>query len=700
MNYNDYSNETDQKFTHIRLGLLGGFLLVCLVVFAGLLFHTQVVKGADYLKQSVRTITRSEKVEASRGIITDRNGKVLVSNRQSYTLTFDAALLSKEDDENAAIAHLLQLCESRNVSWEDNLPISSSEPFVYTLDSYNDTLRKRFLSFLQGIKHSGETLLPEDYALEDLTAEKLAARGLTAPALLEILGDEKHFALDEGFSAPDARKVIGVRYELEVRKYVNTSAYIMAEDIDRTMISLLSDGHYAGAKVGSTNLREYKTNYAAHILGYVRRLSPEDYQELKDSYDMDDWIGKDGAEAAFESYLKGTDGRRTIYTNAEGKVTSELYSVDPQPGSTVALTIDIDFQQAMEEALAETISKMNREDGNYARGGAAVSVEVGTGAVLGMASYPTYNLSTLGADYNTLEANPGAPMLNRATSGTYPPGSTLKPATAIAALQENKITISQRIRDTGWWNYPGTTRDGTWCWNHAGHGLVNVTEAVKVSCNYYFAEMGYRLGMDTLRQYLSSFGLGEPSGIEIAEKTGTLPENPQGQDQAPWAAYGQSTQVYTPVQLANYIATLVSGGDRYAAHLLKSVKTYDNSQVLYSEESQEPLSRLNIAPANLSAVMEGMHELTTSGSVSGYFRNCVVSVGAKTGTAQLGGKVTNNGVFVCFAPYEDPEIALAVVIEKGGSGSALASTAVNILNAYFTKDEIGTAIIGEGQLLQ
>ena len=704
MDFNELRNESEKKHTLLRIDLIGGFLGVCLLLFAGLLFYTQKINGAEYLSQSVRTITRSEKVEASRGIITDRNGKVLVSNRQTYTLTFDTSLLSKEDDQNTCILRLLQLCRQQGVTWADNFPISSAAPFTYELDGLSDTMGKRFLLFLQQTKQDGETLVPKSWELEDLTAENLEAQGLTAQKLVELLRDEDHYALEGDLSDDEARMVIGVRYELELRKKeITNTSYIMAEDITTEMISMIADGNYAGAKVSSSNLREYNTDYAAHILGYVLRLDAEDYQELKDQgYDMDDWVGKAGVEQAFESYLKGTDGRRTIFTNADGKVTSEIYSTDPQPGNTVALTIDIDFQQSVEEALAKTVSSMNRQDGHTTRGAAAAAVEIGTGDVLALASYPTYNLETFREEIASLSTDESKPMWNRATSGTYPPGSTLKPVTAIAALEEGKVGLHETLYCDGYWEYPNTTygKYGTWCWRYSGCGLLTITSAIRESCTFFFADMGYRLGMTTLREYFSAFGLGQSTGIEISESTGLLPENPEGEDQAPWAGYGQGNQLYTPLQLANYIATLVDGSTRYPAHLLKSVKTYDNSQVIYSEEEQEPLSTLDIDPDNLEAVLEGMRELAAEGSVSSYFKNCVVTAGAKTGTAQLGSGITNNGVFVCFAPYEDPQIALAVVIEQGGSGAALASTAVEILNAYFTKEEIGTVILGEGQLLE
>lgn len=699
----DFDNDNDIKYLHLRLYSLIGLLLVCLTAFSVALFNTQIVHGEDYLQESVRTITLRETVEASRGNLTDRNGQILVSNRSSYTLTFDPSLLPKDADENAAILRLLELCRNQGVVWEDTLPISAADPYVYTLDGLGDVSRSRFLTFLQ--KGTGKTaLVNQDLTLENFTAAYLTGIGLTPQVLLERL--RTLFEIPDTYSDADARLVVGVQYEMALRKVVNTNAYILADDIDTKFISLLSDGDYGGARVGSSSVREYRTNYAAHVLGTVGTIYAEEYPALKEQgYKLDDWIGKSGAESAFESHLRGTDGTRVVTTTADGKVTSELYTKEPQPGNNVALTIDLDFQKAVEDILGTTVSEMTKKDG-IPRGAGVAVIQVGSGEVLSLASYPTYDLSTYSENAVALNTDPAAPLYNRATSGLYAPGSTFKPLTAVAALESGVITTSTKIRDPGRYTFYAPTYQPK-CWIYPGnHGLINVTEAIKVSCNCFFYEVGRRMGIDTLDKYATAFGLGQHTGIEIGDKAGVLagPAYSASVDQ-PWyggntiqAAIGQSDNLFTPLQLANYIATLVGGGEHYSAHLLKSLKSYDNSQVLYAGEVS-PQNVVDIAPSTLDAVKEGMHQLTTSGSIASYFRNCVVDAGAKTGTAQITNQKTNNGVFVCFAPYDDPEIALAIVIEKGGSGSALASTAVTILNAYFTAEEVGSVLLGEGQLL-
>ena len=677
-----------------RRAVLAGFLVAVLCGYVGALYYTQIVRGASYLEQSVRTITQQETVEASRGIITDRNGRTLVSNRSSYNLTFDSSLLKAGDDENEAILRLIQLCQKYGVAWGDNLLITQTQPFAYTVDSASSTQKSRFYKYLQSLGLLGASL-----TAEDLTAQALTDSGLTPDKLLATMREK--YGISDTFSDAQTRLVAGVQYELAVRKLVNTTAYVFAEDVNTQLISLITDGRYAGVRVTTSSVREYKTASAAHILGIVGRIDPEEYAEVKSQgYNMDDWIGKSGVELAFEKYLKGTDGTRIVSTNSDGKITSELYAVEPKPGGTVGLTIDLNLQQAAEAALAETVQKMDAEDGNTSRGAGVAVVKVGSGEVLALASYPTFDLSSYNADYTSLSGNPANPLLNRATQGTYAPGSTLKPMTAVAALEEGKVTTTEKIDDTGCWYYPGAaTGDHAYCWKRSGHGWLNVTQAITNSCNYFFAEMGYRLGLDTLNQYASNFGLGAHTGIEIGDAAGALAQEEQGQDLAPWAAFGQANYLFTPLQLANYIATLVDGGKHYDAHLLKSVKAYDNSSVLYAGEST-PSNSFDISDSTLRAVKEGMHGLTTAGgSLSSYFASCVVDAGAKTGTAQVTKDIKNNGVFVCFAPYDKPQVALAIVIEKGGSGSALASTAVSILNAYFTADQIGTAVLSENQLL-
>lgn len=719
-------NQRPSQLTRFRV--MAAMALAVLAIYLVVLFNTQVVHHEEYLAKSIQTITRMENVEASRGIITDRSGRTLVTNQSTYSLTFDASLLKPGENQNDAILRLVTLCRDQGVAWEDNLPLSLDGAAHFTVDTLTDTQKSRFFSYLRDLKPTRELLAayvrqhPEllkppkegETALDPATAKDtellkqtnsaaltnslLLNAGVTPAKLFDWMRED--MKLSDNYSDSDARLILGVRYELKLRKLgANNNAYVLAQNVDVAFCSLISDGQFQGAKIIRSSARQYATTYAAHILGTVGGIS--DYtDDLKErGYRMDDTIGLSGAEAAFEDYIRGTDGKRMISVNSDGKVTGEYYSVEPRSGYTVELTVDLKLQQAVEDTLAAKVAQLNQKDHLDSRGAAAAVIKVGTGEILALASYPTFDLSTWRQDYAELSSDPATPMLNRAASSAYAPGSTLKPATAVAALESGATTPSETLFDTGYWKYPSTTwNGGTWCWKHSGHGKVNATTAITNSCNYYFAEMGYRMGLDTLNEYYSALGLGEPTGIEIGEKTGRQATNEGGSNQAPWAAYGQADQLYTPLQLANYIATLVSGGQHCPAHLLKSVKSYDNSEIIATGDTT-PLNTLNISDSTLQAVKKGMYGYTQPGGmVYSYFKDCIVSAGAKTGTAQLGGGLKNNGVFVAFAPYDDPEIAVALVLEKADAGAVLATTAVDIINAYFDRESTGS-ILPENQLI-
>lgn len=669
-----------------RLITLACFLGACLLSFLVVLYNTQIVHGDEYLAKSITSTAKTETVQASRGLLTDRNGKVLVSNRITYTLSFDASVFNSNASTNAAILRLLQLCQSNNITWTDNLPISRTAPFTYLLDTSSESQTAYFT------KYTGD----REFSISSLSAGQMVDK---------MRGD---FGIDASYSDTDARLILSVRYELAVRKLLDSpDSYVLADGIDVNLISQIADGSYLGAVTGTSSAREYQTTDAAHILGRIGRIWAEEYAELaKQGYSMDALVGKDGVEKAFEQYLHGKDGTRLITTNSEGKTTGELYTKDPEPGNTVALTIDIDLQKAVEDALAKRISEMTANDGIQRGGGAAV-VGIGSGEILALASYPTYNLATFDQDYDKLSSDPALPMFNRATYGTYAPGSTFKPCTAVAALETGIINTNTKIQDKGIYTYYSSPQPTCWIYSSTGgtHGFVNVSQAITVSCNYFFYEVGRLTGIANIDNYASQFGLGKPTGIEIGDSAGSLASPEYAEEnglewtdgQTLTAAIGQSYNLFTPLQLANYIATLAGGGAHYNAHLLKNVKSYDNSDLVYTYD-ETPTNTVGISSENLQAVLSGMHDLTT-GSLSTYFSNCVVDAAAKTGTAQTGG-TNNNGVFVAFAPYDKPQIAVAIVIEKGDAGAALASTAVEILNSYFSKEEIGTAVIGENSLLK
>lgn len=667
-----------------RVYVLLGFFCAFLVLFFAVLYDAQVVHGSENRARSITSNTASETVTASRGIITDRNGKVLVSNRLAYTLVVDKSSFGKDEAAlNDAIWQLIQLCQEQGVTWNDTLPMTTGSSPQLTSKS----LTKSFREYLDGNK------LPTDGG----SAEVLAAM-------------RKLYKVDDSYTGAQARLIVGVRYELDGR-----SSYTFAEDVSTELLGRITDGKYRGVTIKTAAARVYNTKLAAHILGTVGAIWQEEWRSDESTgyvgyadkgYNMNDLVGKDGVEKAFEEYLHGNDGKRLITTDENGKITGELYTREPQPGGTVALTIDIDLQQVVEDTLASTIQGMIDKDSNE-RGGAAAVIQVGTGEVLAMASYPTYDLETFNQDYDELVKDERLPMFNRATQGVYAPGSTFKLCTSVAALEEGIITPSTIIEDKGIYTYYVDPQPMCWIWRqaHTTHGRINVSQAIVDSCNYFYYEVGRLTGIKKLDEYATAFGLGQSTGIEIGDVSGVLasPEWAEAHDrewsdgQTITAAIGQSYNLFTPLQLANYVATLVSGGEHYEAHLLKNVKSYDNSRII-DVYGKGPLNDLNISDSTMAAVTKGMHDLTYD-SLRSAFSRCVVEAGAKTGSAQVGTDIAN-GTFVAYAPYDDPEIAIAIVVEKGGSGSLLANAAVDIINAWFTRDGTGATAAGEDALMR
>lgn len=667
-----------------RVYVLLGFFCAFLVLFFAVLYDAQVVHGSENRARSITSNTASETVTASRGIITDRNGKVLVSNRLAYTLVVDKSSFGKDEAAlNDAIWQLIQLCREQGVTWNDTLPMTTGSSPQLTSKSLTESFRE----------YLDDNKLPTDGG----SAEVLAAM-------------RKLYKVDDSYTDAQARLIVGVRYELDGR-----SSYTFAEDVSTELLGRITDGKYRGVTIKTAAARVYNTKLAAHILGTVGAIWQEEWRSDESTgyvgyadkgYNMNDLVGKDGVEKAFEEYLHGNDGKRLITTDENGKITGELYTREPQPGGTVALTIDIDLQQVVEDTLASTIQGMIDKDSNE-RGGAAAVIQVGTGEVLAMASYPTYDLETFNQDYDELVKDERLPMFNRATQGVYAPGSTFKLCTSVAALEEGIITPSTIIEDKGIYTYYVDPQPMCWIWRqaHTTHGRINVSQAIVDSCNYFYYEVGRLTGIKKLDEYATAFGLGQSTGIEIGDVSGVLasPEWAEAHDrewtdgQTITAAIGQSYNLFTPLQLANYVATLVSGGEHYEAHLLKNVKSYDNSRVV-DVYGKGPMNDLNISDSTMAAVTKGMHDLTYD-SLRSAFSRCVVEAGAKTGSAQVGTDIAN-GTFVAYAPYDDPEIAIAIVVEKGGSGSLLANAAVDIINAWFTRDGTGATAAGEDALMR
>ena len=723
------------KQFHRRTLVVAGLLALLLLVFAGALYQLQIVKGDEYRAASIVKIANVETVEAARGEIVDRYGRDMVGNRATYEITLNTSIMGAEDQRNAILLELIAICRDNGLSWTDTLPISADAPFTFTSDSplvYTDSegeLHFNYLGALLDALPLGTKILPDRWRQEDLDAAASAAdlgSGLTAGEIID--GLRRYFLIDESLSDADARALIGVLYEVNLRsKNIRQTEYIFAQDVTIDAITAIKERSLTGVTVRSTTVRQYNTTSAAHLLGRVSAIQAANWDQYKDKgYNMNDKVGIGGVEGAFEDYLRGESGTLVQELSTSGKVVSEYWKTDaqtgetlePKPGDNVMLTLDLRLQEKVEEVLANTIETIDSAD---TQGGAVVVQSVNDGGILAMASYPTFDLATVYSStelYQQVADNPLKPFNNRATNGTYPPGSTFKPLVAIAALEEGVVTPTEKIRDTGYFQLPEEDHYpyGDWhpqCWYYRQyrrtHGLENLADALRDSCNIYFFTIGHRLGIDRVVEYAEAFGLGQTTGLELGEEKGWVagPETSEALGME-WyggnllnAAIGQDNNMVTPIQLTNYIATLVNGGNHYATHLLKTVKSSDYSSTVYEYEPRL-LGTLDLDPDNVEAVKKGMWEVANDpeSSSSVYFKDLPVEVGAKTGSAQVASNVEANALFVCFAPYDDPQIVISMVVERGASGSKLAQATAEIVDYYFSAENTMESVGTENTLLR
>ena len=711
-------------------------LAAMLAVFIGVLYNLQILHVEDYRAMSVVKIDNRVTVEGARGELLDRYGRELVTNRAVYRITLNTRLMGDESERNPNLMELINICREDGLSWSDSFPVSDTAPFTYTTDTplayekEGGGVAFTQLGSLLNALPLGSTVkealnLPDTKAVEAAKTLADIPAGPTAEELMEAL--RTYFEIDPSWSDEDARALIGVLYEVNLRSYeVNQQEYIFAQDVDIDVISAVKERGLTGVSIDVSTVREYQTSAAAHLLGRVGTIQNWDYyKEL--GYNMNDKVGIDGVESAFESYLRGESGTLVQELDTSGRVISEYWYTnsktgetdEPQPGDNVMLTLDLRLQEKVEEILANTIENLDSED---TEGGAVVVESVKDGEILAMASYPTFDLANVYSNstlYNEVKDNPLRPFTNRATQEFYYPGSTFKPLVAIAALEEGLTTPTEEIEDTGSLELPeeehypyGDFHPQCWIYRQYGgnHGWENLAEALRDSCNIYFYTLGHRLGIDKIDEYAAAFGLGEPTGIEVPEVKGWVagPATSEALNQT-WyggnllnAAIGQDNTQVTPLQLANYIVTLLNGGDHLVPHLLKTVKSSDYAETVYEQE-REVRNSLNLDPANVEAVKQGMWAVANDpeSTVDQYLSNLAVEVGAKTGSAQVGSaELEADAIFTLFAPYDDPEIVISIVVEGGASGGNLAQAAGQIVNYYFSAEHTVESVDAENTLLR
>ena len=547
---------------------------------------------------------------------------------------------------------------------------------------------------------------------------------ITAPLLIEKLREVYEFPPE--WTDEEARQVIGLRYEMSLRYCVPTmSNYVFLSDVDDESLSYITELGIPGMNVEATTVREYNTKYAAHILGYVGPMSAEqwEYYQTLEGYEMDAEVGQDGLEKAYEKYLHGIDGWREDTVTADGSLVSSRYLVEPVAGSNVEISIDINLQHTAEYMLGWTIENLRTDeltewgvlpDGADAEGGAVVAIDVKTGQILVCASYPTYDLSTFFDDYDALMEDEYTPLYNRALQASYPPGSTYKMVTLIAAMDSGVFKPGETIHDAG--KYMKYASEGFYptclAWKYGySHGTLDAAHALEVSCNYFFYELGDRLSINVLDNVAKHMGLGEPTGVELAEDVGQRANREVkkalyiGFDSG-WftadqilAAIGQSINRFTPMQLCVYATTLANRGVRRQATFMNRVVSADY-QTLLEESQPAVVDTLYISDEAYDAILEGMTLVNhgENGTASDYFVDFDYTVVGKTGTAEDDPTGSDNGAYICFAPKEDPQIAIAIYVEKGGHGASMAMIAREIIDEYLDVEVISDVPTFENKL--
>ena len=647
------------------------------------LFNLQIVHGEEYREQSNTRLTRESSLEAARGKILDRTGSVLVTSETTFAIELYKSKVDSETLNNSMLAIVNTLTKYEKYK-PDTFPIQV-KPYKYTIE--------------------GEEL-----------ANWQQANGITVGKTAEqVFNEFKEKYEVKNKSIEDARKIIGLRYEIGKNGYSSTRPYRLANNMPREAVAEFCEKstEFPGINIVVEPKRQYTSGtVASHILGYSGRITEKEYETRKDRYDINDIIGKTGIEYVFEDYLKGTNGIKQIDMGVDGTASGEYVTQDAIAGSNVVLTIDANLQKIVENALANNIQKI--ASGGFgktydAQAGSAVVMNVKTGEILAMASYPDYDPSLFidgisTANWNKYNNDPNKPLVNKAMQMSYPPGSTFKMISAIAALESGVISPYDKINDTG--IYHLGNKDWK-CWYytdyHSGHGWLDVSGAIKNSCNYYFYEVGNRMGIDNLVKFAKYFGLGNKTGVELGGETRGVLASVQAKEKLgeSWvpgdmlnAVIGQGLNEFSPLQMAKYISTLANGGNKVDVSIVKTIINADGTEVPREEINEYVNKKLGLEPEEddgiqlnkdyLNIVLGGMQSVTqeVGGTAYNIFKDFSIKVGGKTGSAEAPGEKVH-AWFVGYAPFDDPEIAIVVMVENGGHGNYTAEVVRDIMAEYF-----------------
>ncbi len=660
---------------NVRRYILIAIAVIFVVLFAIRLVKLQLIDGDMYSDIVYAGSTKSVTVKSTRGEIFDRNGVPIVVNETAYDIIIDKAYIDSSRT-NEVILLLSERLKEENIEWIDNLPISFTQPFTFLENS--DSAISRLKKFLE--------------------LQSYSTAGNCIEALIEL------YDLEE-YPPEMARVICGVRYEMTQKGYNLSTPYTFAKGVPDSIAFLIEEdiASFSGIYVSEVPARKYTDGtLAPHIIGSIGPIyenETETYKEL--GYDLNDYVGKGGIEKLLESYLKGESGERLISLDYSGRVISVENTVSPQAGNSVYLTLDYELQKATQSALENRILEMRggkeEKDGFNAKGGSAVAVAVKTGEVLAMATYPSYDISTFNQDYYELINNELNPLVNRALTGLYAPGSCFKPVTATAGYATGDL----KSNTTFYCNHVFTFFEDYQPTCMYTHKTINLKTALQVSCNVFFYELGVKVGSQRLANFARQYGLGESTGIELFEYTGVMAsEQNRVASGGIWqpgdvlqAAIGTSDSRFTPLQLAMYTATLANNGVRMNASIVSKITSYDGETIV--EETSPSIASVVDAESHVfEDIKKGMvaasHE--SGGTAFKYFGDYPVKVASKTGTPENAGTKSDGCVFICYAPANDPEIAIAIVIEEGYQGYHAAPIAKEMLDAYFGYGKYATVV--------
>ena len=715
-------------FSRTRLAVVLLLMFAVFAIYIVALYDMQVVHGAAWSTYAENHQLMNRRIEATRGRILDRNEQDLVSNRATNHVMLDWVTFSNNSENpHADLLRLVRLAEEFGYSHTDTLAITSS-PFQYTemtsaqahhINSYITWHERRLRNAINQMSSDELFGVEEDPVPEAPTP--LSMENVSAVQLMAYM--RQFYAIDPAHTAEETRILAGIRFEIAMRSIVGMDAYIFIEDAGVAVISALLEQGLPGLFIQESSIRRFNTTGGAHIIGRVGPITAEDIElELFAGYPFDAQVGRDGLERDFEQFLQGSNGRKIQTVTAEGVVIGERIMQVAQPGSNAITTIDIGLQAVTEAALRSTIRQINAERADperYSHAGAAVAIDPRNGEVLAIASTPGFSLEHFSIQFPDLVADEvGRPLLNRATAGVYSPGSTFKMVTAMAALYHGMISEHTTIFCDG--AYREWQDQGEIFRCMGNHGYVDLREALAVSCNVYFFQLSRWLGWEIMDDFAARFGLGELTGIGFGEQPGQRsdwdnmlalnhalrPGDPNYDTvfdgQIIQIGIGQAVSQFTPIQLANFTAMIASGGIRFQPTLLREIRSYDGMEVVYIPQPVVLADFREEFSPYFIGIQEGMLRATTHGTGRA-LANFRVPVASKTGTVEVRAQDADgphsHGVFVAYAPMQDPTIAIAVVIEHGGSGSAVIPVATAMLDHFFQVNVISQGFPLENVLL-